>query len=676
MNKLLFLRLAANGIKKNRKLYIPYILSFIGTVMMFYIIHSLSYSPLLSKMSGGSSIEQVLGLGKFVIAVFSALFLFYTNSFLTKRRNKEFGLYNILGMDKKGIAKIIFFESVIISLIGLVLGLVFGIAFSKLAELGLINAIGGEIDYKITVASEGIIFTVEIYAIIFLILLIKSLLQVKRLKPLQLLHSESTGEKPPKANWLFAVIGVILLGTAYGISVSIKSPLAALVSFFIAVIMVIVATYLLFISGSVALCKLLQKNKKYYYKKNHFVSVSSMAFRMKRNGAGLASICILATMVLVMFSSTTSLYFGAEDSLKARFPMDSEIQVMFNTVDEMNEENTETIIKHYEEVFNENNFVPSKKLSYNYCEISGLLKDNILKVEIDDNQFIVDFNKTRNVYFVSLSEYNKLSNKNLTLKENEIYIKPYRCKYSQKDIIIGDLKLMVKGKIEDFTQIGNASTTVNPSLFVVVKDFSVLKPLDIYKYKESETTLLTHYFYYGYNANVSDEKLSDIFNKLRNSVDNITLQDGINGYSAGCIALERADFITTYGGMFFLGIILSGLFIFAAAMIIYYKQVSEGFEDKSRFEIMQKVGMTKKDIKKSINSQILTVFFAPLIFAGLHLAFAFPLIWKLLMLFNLRNMWFVVMIDVISFVIFAIIYAVIYKLTARAYYTIVADSDD
>ena len=319
MKTLFFPRLAINGIKNNKKLYFPYILSCIGMVMMFYIIHSLSYSPLLREVRGGSSIEAVLTLGKFVIAVFGLLFLFYTNSFLVKKRYKEFGLYNILGMDKHSISRIILCESVTVSLVGLVCGIGLGIAFSKLAELGLLNAIQKEIDYRFTVTSEAVLFTVLIFGIIFLLLTVKSLIQVRHLKPLQLLKSENAGEKPLKANWVFALLGVILLGTAYYIAVSIKTPLSALTIFFIAVIMVIIATYLLFMSGSVALCKILQKNKKYYYKKQHFISVSSMAYRMKRNGAGLASICILSTMVLVMLSSTTSLYFGKNDSLKARF---------------------------------------------------------------------------------------------------------------------------------------------------------------------------------------------------------------------------------------------------------------------------------------------------------------------------------------------------------------------
>ena len=310
--KILFLpRLALTGIRKNRKLYLPYILSCTGMVAMFYIIHALSYSPVLYAMRvGASSTQFCLSLGKFVIAVFSLLFLYYTSSFLIRRRNREFGLYNVLGMDKRSIGGIIIWESLLIALCSIALGLGLGIAFYKYAELGLLNALHAQIDYRFTVSLQGITYTVGMYALIFFLLLLRSLWQVHRSKPTELLRSEAEGEKPPRSNWFFSMLGLTLLLCAYILAVRIQDPATAVALFFVAVIMVVIATYLLFITGSVSLCRLLQKNKRYYYKSNHFVSVSSMAYRMKRNGAGLASICILSTMVLVMISSTSSLYFG------------------------------------------------------------------------------------------------------------------------------------------------------------------------------------------------------------------------------------------------------------------------------------------------------------------------------------------------------------------------------
>ena len=331
MKKGFYPKLAFDGIRKNKKMYLPYILTSIGMVMMYYIIIFLQFSQSIKDAVQSSTVTQILGLGSWVIAIFSCIFLFYTNSFLIKRRKKEFGLYNILGMDKHNLGIILFWETLIIAVISLVIGLAAGIAFSKLAELVFLNLLKSDATFDLTVSSQGIGLCAIIFTVINILLFFNSLRQVRLSSAISLVKSEQTGEKPPKGNWIFGILGVLLLGGAYYISLSIEEPLQALTLFFVAVIMVIIGTYLVMISGSVLFCRLLQKNKKYYYKPNHFVSVSSMVYRMKRNGAGLASICILATMVLVMISSTTSLYFGEEDALAIRYPR--EINIDISTLD-------------------------------------------------------------------------------------------------------------------------------------------------------------------------------------------------------------------------------------------------------------------------------------------------------------------------------------------------------
>ena len=316
MKRGFYLRLALDGMRKNKRLYIPYLLTCAGMVMMFYILCGLAFSPVIESIRGGDSITMVLFLGTFVVGFFALLFLFYTNAFLIRRRNKEFGLYNILGMNKRNISRILLWETIVSALFSLIAGLAGGLLFSKLAELFLIRMAGAEVGYDLRIEPLSIIAAVVFFGAIFTLILIVSLARIRLSKPLDLLKSEAAGEKPPKANWLLAVAGVIILGIAYYLAVSIQSPMAAFEVFFLAVLLVIAATYLLFIAGSVALCRLLQKNKKYYYRPDHFVSVSSMAFRMKRNGAGLASICILATMVLVMLSSTGCLYFGGGNAIR------------------------------------------------------------------------------------------------------------------------------------------------------------------------------------------------------------------------------------------------------------------------------------------------------------------------------------------------------------------------
>lgn len=320
-------RLALDGIRKNKKLYIPYILTGMCMVMMYYVIMFLQFSKNIRSAVESVTVTTVLALGSWVIAIFSCIFLFYTNSFLMKRRKKEFGLYNILGMDKNNLGKIIFWETAVIWAITLVGGLGLGIAFSKLAELAMLSVLQLETNYSFTISSQGLGMSAIIFSVIYLLLLLNSIRQIRHSAAVSLIKSENTGEKPPKANWLFGIAGIVLLAVAYYIAVTIKEPIQAITLFFVAVIMVIVATYLIMISGSVLFCRILQRKKSYYYKPNHFVSVSSMTYRMRRNGAGLASICVLATMVLVMLSSTASLYFGAEDAIVSRYPRDINIEL-------------------------------------------------------------------------------------------------------------------------------------------------------------------------------------------------------------------------------------------------------------------------------------------------------------------------------------------------------------
>lgn len=335
MKSLFYPKLAWMGIRKNKRLYVPYILASMGMVMMYYIVAFLSTSSALEMIPGGSVMQGMLGLGMFVIVVFSLLFLFYTNSFLTRRRKKEFGLYNILGMGKWNLAKILVWESLTSAVISIGGGLLAGIVFSKFAELGMVNLLMGEVTFSFHLGAKPIMETLKWFSIIFLLILIHTLWEIRGASPMELLRSENAGEKPPKANWILALLGIVILGLAYYLAVSIQHPIDALLWFFVAVIMVIVATYLLFVAGSVTLCRILQKNKNYYYRTNHFVSVSSMVYRMKRNGEGLASICILCTMVLVMLSGTVCLYVGTEDSLRTRFPRNIMLDTSFSNMEAM-----------------------------------------------------------------------------------------------------------------------------------------------------------------------------------------------------------------------------------------------------------------------------------------------------------------------------------------------------
>ena len=667
-------RLAWSGMRKNSKLYLPYSLACIGMTAMFYILMHLAYSPALELLSSSGEVSTILRLGSFVIGVFSLLFLFYTNSFLVRRRFKEFGLYNVLGMNKGNISRVLAWEALINALISLAGGLFLGIALSKLAELGLVNIMGGDTDLDLRISVKALEFTVMFFCGIFLLIYINSLIKIRRSSASELVKSENFGEKPPRANWLFGLAGIVILAAAYYIAVSIKTPLTALSLFFIAVIMVIVATYLIFIAGSVWICRLLQKNKRYYYKKNHFVSVSSMVYRMKRNGAGLASICILATMVLVMISSTTCLYFGAEDALRDRYPRDISISASYSGLDSMTDENISALRGEISAAVG--GAETENILDYRCASLVGSLENGILDLSEASiySTAMTTYDYVAEVYIVPLADYNAIAGTNESLGSDEAMIYAYRMDYTDKTFAVDELVSFRVKKVLDSFPIadGSAMASIAPTVFVIVPDFAdtVAKLGGAVSSSGDEPASLS--WNYAFDTPVSDEEETAMCERIGERLSECSESGGYLYYSRESLAANRADFYGMYGGLFFLGIMLSIAFICAAVLIIYYKQISEGYEDRRRFEIMQNVGMTKKEIRSSINSQLLTVFFLPLIFAGLHLGFAFPFIHKLLMLFNLSNLPLLIGTTAISFGVFALLYAVVYRVTSNAYYNIVS----
>ena len=667
-------RLAWSGMRKNSKLYLPYTLACIGMTAMFYILMHLADSPALKLIPSSASVTMTLSLGSFVMGVFSLLFLFYTNSFLVRRRFKEFGLYNVLGMNKGNISRVLAWEALINALISLAGGLFLGIALSKLAELGLVNIMGGDTDLDLRISVKALEFTVMFFCGIFLLIYLNSLIKIRRSSASELVKSENFGEKPPRANWLFGLAGIVILAAAYYIAVSIKTPLTALSLFFIAVIMVIVATYLIFIAGSVWICRLLQKNKRYYYKKNHFVSVSSMVYRMKRNGAGLASICILATMVLVMISSTTCLYFGAEDALRDRYPRDISISASYSGLDSMTDENISALRGEISAAVG--GAETENILDYRCASLVGSLENGILDLSEASiySTAMTTYDYVAEVYIVPLADYNAIAGTNESLGSDEAMIYAYRMDYTDKTFAVDELVSFRVKKVLDSFPIadGSAMASIAPTVFVIVPDFAdtVAKLGGAVSSSGDEPASLS--WNYAFDTPVSDEEETAMCERIGERLSERSQTGGYRYYSRESLAANRADFYGMYGGLFFLGIMLSIAFICAAVLIIYYKQISEGYEDRRRFEIMQNVGMTKKEIRSSINSQLLTVFFLPLIFAGLHLGFAFPFIHKLLMLFNLSNLPLLIGTTAISFGVFALLYAVVFRVTSNAYYNIVS----
>lgn len=675
----LYPKLAFLGIHKNKRLYIPYILTNGGMVMMYYIISFLVETPMLDYIPGRRTITVTLTLGCFVMAVFAVPFLFYTHSFLIRRRKKEFGLYNILGMGKKHIGLVLLWETVMVTGISLLAGLFAGIACSKLAELGLVNIMHAEVVYSLSVSPASIRDTALLFCSISVLIFFHTLWQIHRTNPVELLHSENSGEKPPKANWLFGLAGLVLLGAAYYIAVSIKSPLSALVWFFVAVIMVIVATYLLFISGSVVLCRMLQKNKSYYYKARHFVSVSSMTWRMKRNGAGLASICILGTMVLVMITGSACLYFGTENSLRVRYPQDINISLSFHTLSE----DADAFILHLKNKvstqLDDSGVTPEKLRDYRMARLTGLFTGEEFTVDWETVQSAYDttetFNSLRLLYFVPLSDYNRLTGTELSLAEGEALLYPVLCDYTLPSLTIREgVSFQIVGTAINYFQDEVWAENVMPSIILIVPDFKTIEPLTLLK-DPGEYPQLRFSWYYCFDTDISSSAQITLYHQLETALYEVRGQMeelDISSYSCSSLAANRDDFYGTYGSIFFLGIMLSTVFLFATVLMIYYKQISEGYEDQARFEIMQNVGMTKTEIRRSINSQMLTVFFLPLATAVLHLAFAFSMIQKLLLLFQINNLLLLLATAAISVLIFAVFYTLVYRITSNAYYSIVS----
>ncbi len=672
---LLYPKLAVNGIKKNRRTYLPYILTCSGMIMMYYIVSFLTLSSFVGEMKGGDYMQLILYFGCGVMVVFSAIFLFYTNSFLIRRRKTEFGLYNILGMDKRNISRILFWETLIIYAVSMAAGISCGILFSKLAELALTRMLGGTASYVFNVELKSIVHALVYYAVIFLLIMINSLRQIHLANPIELMHSESSGEKPPKANYFLAIIGAVLLGIAYYMAVVIKQPVSAIFVFFISVIMVIAATYLLFIAGSVAVCRALQKNKGYYYKTNHFISVSRMAYRMKRNGAGLASICILSTMVLVTLSSTICLYIGEEDMLRQRYPRNIVIDTY--TTDEKLTSLTHGAV---EKVLDEYGETPENVLQYSYLDISGgFEEDNVIldpdRIDELSNSLDPDI---RQLFIVTVDDYNRLMNKNETLSDGEVIVYPTKGDYGYDTITLDEYgTFTVKARAEDFVDNGVDSMQMVPSLFIFVKDEAVVKELYELQLGIYGSAHSYMHDYYGFDLSCDEDRQTDIGNALFDEISKIKEEypDDWTGVSIDCAAKDRTEFYAMYGGLFFLGILLGAVFIAAAVLIMYYKQVSEGFEDKSRYEILSKVGMTKKEIRQSINSQVLTVFFAPLIASGVHMAFAFGIIARMLSLFGLTDAGLFAIVTLCCFGAFGAMYTAVYFITSRSYFRIVSGKE-
>lgn len=641
MNNFIYEKLAVTNLKNNRKTYVPYIFTGVLTVMMFYIIDALSRGKGITQNTLKICLQYATG----VIIVFAVIFLFYTNSFLIKRRKKEIGVYNILGMGKRHIARMMAVETILTAGISILGGLVFGIIFGKLMYLLLLKILHNSVDMQFSVNGTAIVQTVILFAGIFLLTYLYNILQIQLVNPVELLHGGNQGEKEPKSRWLLVIVGVAALGNGYWIALTTEAPLEALLKFFVAVVCVIIGTYALFIAGSIVVLKILRKNKAYYYNPKHFTSVSGMIYRMKQNGAGLANICVLSTMVLVMVSTTVSLYAGMEDILDSRFPRD--VSIVCNEADTNNEETLQRLIK---EQCEKAGVKITDRVRYRYGSMNAVLKGNNLeKVEqyYPDNHFYY-------VEMITQEEYNRIEKQNVSLKEQEILTYTTNSKCGKKEINIAGRNYQVKKELSEMTSQPKSTAEMYKTLYIVFANAEQIERIEPFSYADK------------FNLKGDDGKQKEALEQIQNEFYE-KIPDGMMESRM----LSRSSFYELYGGLFFIGIYLGSMFIMATVLIIYYKQISEGYDDRERYQIMQKVGMSKKEVKRSIRSQVLSVFFLPLVVAVIHVAVAFKVMTKILGVLNLTNVSLFAVCTIITIAVFAVFYIIVYSITAKEYYRIV-----
>lgn len=661
-----YTKLALTNIRKNRRIYVPYILTCILTVMMFYMVKSLSVNPGLKEMYGGNSVAVTLNLGTYVIALFAFIFLFYTNSFLMKRRKKEFGIFNILGMEKRHLARMILTETILVTVLSIGLGLGLGILFDKAMFLLMCKVIGAPISLGFFISGSVILSAIRLFCVIYLVIYMKSIYTIQISNPIELLHGSSAGEREPKTKGLPALLGAVFLGTGYGLAVTIKNPIASMGVFFIAVILVIIGTYLLFTAGSIVILKLLRKNRKFYYQPKHFISVSGMLYRMKQNAVGLANICILSTMVLVMLSSTTSLMFGMEDMLHVRYPNDFAIYSREPDTTEQNDK----IFQRIEECCEAEGIPVENKVRYTSLQFAAEEKGDWFETDGENVNAKGNASKLRALLFIPLSDYNAASGESRMLSGNEALLFSTYEVYERPVLGVFDKEYQITEHLEEFLGNRVSDSNVITSYYIVVTDDEFEKLREISGKELGEMGAAQTY--YGFDTSASGKKQEMLEEEILDIIVEVgaEYEGNFSGYMESKIG-SRRDFMGIYGGLFFLGLFLGTLFIMATVLIIYYKQISEGYEDRERFEIMQKVGMPQNEVKGTIRSQVLTVFFLPILVAGIHIMAAFPLIRLLLAVIGMVNVKLYLLCTLAAFLVFAVLYVIIYNLTARTYYKIV-----
>jgi putative ABC transport system permease protein len=670
MHKGIFSRLAKQNIRNNKSTYIPYMITCIFCIAMIYMMEFLRDCPTLDQaVRQADEVRMIVFTGEIVVEIFCIIFLIYSNSFLMKRRQKEIGLYNILGLERNHIGIVMFLETIITSIGSLAGGIAAGIIGSKLALLLLLKLLHIPSVLGFYISVKGIFTCLFMFGIVFLMILFLNLAKIHLSRPVELLRGNNTGEKEPAAKWLMALIGFICLGAGYYLAVTTESPIKAITIFLLAVILVMAGTYLLFTAGSIVILKFLRRRKSFYYRTGNFISISGMLYRMKQNAIGLASICILSTGVLLMISMTVSIYFGMNDIMLNRYPYDVDMSVT-----SISEEECQTAIEAFEKAIVDNKVPVEKSVEEIYLDI--VCSKNGDQILIKPTNTIRNSDSVLVLSLLDQAEYERLTGISANLNDGEIFA--WYPSAVQKDSVTVDEKEFTVKKWMDKNPLtcGEDAVSDNAVMVVTDEDFKKFDEMrtEMYKGVSSAPAGEDLTLHLGLDITGSETEKIEFGTPVMETVKDLKKSGGLSENAwiiSGIRQQEYESYYADNGSLLFIGIFLGSLFLMGTAMIIYYKQISEGYEDQKRFEIMQKVGLSRREVRSSVRRQILMVFFLPLLMAMLHITMAFPMIRRLLLLFGMTNTKLFIGCTAGTVLIFAVVYGLIYLMTARSYYHIV-----
>ena len=670
MHKGIFSRLAKQNIRNNKSTYIPYMITCIFCIAMIYMMEFLRDCPTLDQaVRQADEVRMIVFTGEIVVEIFCIIFLIYSNSFLMKRRQKEIGLYNILGLERNHIGIVMFLETIITSIGSLAGGIAAGIIGSKLALLLLLKLLHIPSVLGFYISVKGIFTCLFMFGIIFLMILFLNLAKIHLSRPVELLRGNNTGEKEPAAKWLMALIGFICLGAGYYLAVTTESPIKAITIFLLAVILVMAGTYLLFTAGSIVILKFLRRRKSFYYRTGNFISISGMLYRMKQNAIGLASICILSTGVLLMISMTVSIYFGMNDIMLNRYPYDVDMSVT-----SISEEECQTAIEAFEKAIADNKVPVEKSVEEIYLDI--VCSKNGDQILIKPANTIRNSDSVLVLSLLNQAEYERLTGISANLNDGEIFAW-YPSAVQKDSVTVDETEFTVKKWLDkNPLTCGEDAVSDNAVLVVTDEDFKKFDEMrtEMYKGVSSAPAGEDLTLHLGLDITGSETEKIEFGTPVMETVKDLKKSGGLSENAwiiSGIRQQEYESYYADNGSLLFIGIFLGSLFLMGTAMIIYYKQISEGYEDQKRFEIMQKVGLSRREVRSSVRRQILMVFFLPLLMAMLHITMAFPMIRRLLLLFGMTNTKLFIGCTAGTVLIFAVVYGLIYLMTARSYYHIV-----